>query len=105
MLLLVLRPISVINMPVIKHIGVLSLAKIEALGGVVIGLIIGIVFAVIGVAASRIPSVGLFGAGLGALSIIVFPIIYGVLMFISGAIIALLYNLFAGWVGGVELKW
>ncbi len=34
---------------------------------------------------------------------IVFPIMYGVLGFIFGVIGALIYNLVAGWTGGIEL--
>ena len=34
---------------------------------------------------------------------VVFPIIYGVLGFIFGAIAAFIYNLVAGWTGGIEL--
>jgi hypothetical protein len=35
---------------------------------------------------------------------IAIPIIYGIIGFIGGAIGALLYNLFAGMVGGVEIE-
>jgi len=38
-----------------------------------------------------------FGAG----AIIVFPIFYGLMGFISGLIGAAIYNFFAGWVGGI----
>jgi hypothetical protein len=33
-----------------------------------------------------------------------FPVLYGVIGFIAGLIGALLYNLFARWVGGFELQ-
>ncbi len=93
-----------INMTVIKHVGVLSVAKIEGLIGVVLGLILGIMVAALGAVTSLVPGMTAF-AGFGVLSIVIFPIIYGILMFICGAIGAFLYNLFAGWVGGVDLTW
>jgi len=53
-------------------------------------------------AASAIPAavgVGMFIAG-----IVFVPIIYGVIGFIIGVIGALLYNLVAKWVGGIEIE-
>jgi hypothetical protein len=41
----------------------------------------------------------IFGVG----AIVLFPVFYGVLGFIMAAIMAGLYNLFAGLVGGIEL--
>lgn len=32
------------------------------------------------------------------------PIIYGVMGFVGGIIAAALYNLFAGWIGGIEVE-
>jgi hypothetical protein len=43
-------------------------------------------------------------AGLGAVALIIGGIIGGAIWgFIYGAVIAFLYNIFAGWVGGVQL--
>lgn len=39
----------------------------------------------------------------GPLMIVVLPIMYGVAGFIGGIIFAALYNLVAGWTGGVEI--
>jgi len=85
-----------------------------------LGLIIGIVYALIGglalgmVGASggaggasggpsgaEMAGIGLIG---GLMAIILIPIFYGVLGFIAGAITALLYNLVAGWTGGIEME-
>ena len=45
---------------------------------------------------------GMAGFGMGFL--ILLPVIYGVLGFIFIAIACLLYNLVAGWVGGIEME-
>ena len=42
-----------------------------------------------------------FGLGLGA--IIVAPIFYGIIGGVGGALGALIYNLVAGWIGGLEV--
>ena len=42
----------------------------------------------------------LFGVG----AVIFMPLFYGALGFITGIITAALYNLVAGWIGGVELQ-
>ncbi len=86
----------------IKKIGVLSLAKIYAVITAIFGLIIGIIYAVVGTAASVSGEAGVLAA-LGIGSIIVMPIVYGIIGFISGAIGAWLYNLVANWIGGIEL--
>lgn len=39
----------------------------------------------------------------GPLMIVVLPVMYGVMGFIGGIIFAWLYNLVAGWTGGVEI--
>ncbi|RMG82927.1 MAG: hypothetical protein D6707_01960 [Bacteroidetes bacterium] len=87
----------------LKRIGVLSLAKLQAVLMAFVGLIAGISYAIMGATfASLAGSAGL-GAGLGFLAIIIFPILYAIFGFIGGAIEAFLYNLVAGWVGGIEM--
>ena len=91
-------------MSVLKHIGVLSLAKIYALIGIVFGLIYGIFFSsVILPLIPRLSSIASLGGG-GAVAVIIGGIIMGAIGgFISGAIFAFLYNVFASWVGGVQI--
>jgi len=89
----------------VKRIGVMSAAKLMALAGVLFGLIVGVLIAVFSSAipgAAEVP--GGFIYGLGLLSIIIFPIFYGVIYFISGALGALIYNLLAGWIGGIKIE-
>ena len=90
-------------MKVIKSIEIISWAKIHALFGIVIGLIYGIIFAVLGTAVSihaGMPGVGAFGL----MSIIIFPIMFAIMGFICGAIMAFLYNVFADKIGGIQVE-
>ncbi len=94
----------------LRRLGVLSVAKLEAVIFAVVGLIEGIFFAII--SASIASAAGALGVatgleiftGLGLLSIVIMPIAFGILGFIAGAIGAFLYNLIAGWVGGIEME-
>ena len=98
----------------IKKLGVLSVAKIEAAILLVISMLISIPYGLIIIIYS------LFGAGMvggnaalavggggvvvGILVMIGLPIFYSIMGFIGGAIAALLYNLFANFVGGIEIE-
>jgi hypothetical protein len=98
----------------IKKLGILSVAKMYAAIMLVISLLISIpyglfiiIFSLTG--ASSIGGQGglaLGGGGVvfGLLFMIGLPIFYGAIGFIGGAIGALLYNLFAGLVGGIEIE-
>jgi uncharacterized membrane protein YhdT len=93
-------------MVVLKSVEIFSWAKIHALFGIVFGLFYGVLFTVIGAAMGLsqgmpgIPRMETFGF----ISIIVFPIIFAIMGFICGAIMAFLYNLFASAVGGVQIE-
>ncbi len=98
----------------IKKLGILSVAKMYAVIMLVISLLISvpyglfiIVFSLTG--ASSIGGQGglaLGGGGVvfGLLFMIGLPIFYGALGFVFGALGALLYNIFAGFVGGIEIE-
>jgi hypothetical protein len=98
----------------IKKLGILSVAKMQGVMGLVIGLIIGVIYGLIIIAYSLLGAsilkgnsslaVGGGGVVVGIVAMIAIPIIYGIIGFIGGAIGALLYNLFAGMVGGVEIE-
>ncbi len=92
---------------IIRRIGPLSLAKLMgvlyALMGLIIGAIISVV-SLVGGAFMASQEGGAFGGMLfGAAAVVVLPIFYGCLGFVMTLIAAALYNLVAGWVGGVEL--
>jgi hypothetical protein len=98
---------------VLKKIGVMSLARILGIIYAFLGLIIGIFVALVvslgAIAGSRFsefshgpsPLLGLvFGIG----SIVIFPILYGLLGFLAGLIASALYNWIVGFAGGIELE-
>lgn len=95
----------------IKRLGVLSVAKMNAAITLVLGLIGGILWlgmvALAGFAGAMggAPAAGLMMGGISGIFVFVFLVIlYAVVGFIVGAIIALLYNLAAGWFGGIEVE-
>ncbi len=89
----------------ISRFGILSVAKISALIYAIFGLIAGLITALFSMLASAVG--GDFEPwffGFGFLSIIIFPIMYGILGFIGGIISSALYNLLSRWVGGIEVE-
>ena len=100
----------------VRRVGILSVAKIEGLLMFVIGLIIGVIYGLIFIIfgatimaamAQRSGAEALSGLGPivgGVIIMIVFPIFYGIMGFIVGAIGALIYNLAASVVGGIRLE-
>jgi hypothetical protein len=92
-------------MHIVKSVGVLSVAKIMGMIYACMGLIFAPFFLLIGLMGSAMghqnsPLAGIFGIGFAVLM----PVLYGVIGFVAGLIGALLYNLFARWVGGFELE-
>src|SRR3972149_1087826 len=89
----------------LKRIGVMSMAKLEAVIMAVVGLIMGLFVALFGALGAMMPGseAGLLGMGLGIFAVVALPIGYAIFGFISGAIGAAIYNVFAGFIGGVRL--
>ena len=98
----------------IRKLGVLSVAKIQASIMFIISLLISIPYGLIVIIYSLVGGsfvggnaglgVGAGGIVIGLLIMIGLPIMYSIIGFIGGAIASLLYNLFAGWVGGIEIE-
>ncbi len=88
----------------LKKLGVLSVAKLQAVIMAVFGLVIGIFYATLGPLMRAVTGSPAMSSQLGVLAIIILPIFYGILGFVFGAIGALLYNLFAKWLGGIEVE-
>lgn len=96
---------------VIKRIGVLSLAKVYgvvmAVFGLIFGVLSGLFMVLIGSLASvsNVPEASGAGAmmgGMGIATVVMLPILYGALGFVSGALTAWIYNLAVGFSGGLE---
>lgn len=98
----------------IKRVQVVSFALTIGAIYALFGFIVGILFAVLGgsilagllgMAGGSIPARALGGLGaLSVLAIIIFPIIYFILGFIGSAIAAILYNVVAPRVGGIQVE-
>jgi hypothetical protein len=92
---------------ILKRIGPLSLARIFGVLYGIIGLALGCAFAIVamlGGLATQETSGPIFGFVFGVGAVIFFPLIYGGLGFVMSLIMAGLYNLMAGWLGGIELE-
>jgi hypothetical protein len=97
----------------VKRIGVFSYAKITAITNAAVGLLIGIIYGVMVIIFGAAMMAGggrdtTAGGGVmlvvGLLIMIGFPIMSGIAGFIAGAIGAVIYNVAAGFVGGLELE-
>ena len=97
----------------IRRFGVFSVAKVQGLlmfvFGLIIGVIYGLFFMLFGAAMSAMAprgegqlAGGVSSVVIGLIMMIAIPIFYGILGFIFGAIGALVYNVAAGVVGGVQ---
>ncbi|HEX9701049.1 MAG TPA: hypothetical protein VGD06_16475 [Acidobacteriota bacterium] len=95
---------------VLRSVGVMSVAKLMGVLYAAIGFLIGAFMAMFSMLGAGMMAADQ-GAGAGALSmmfgvgsIIFLPIFYGLIGAVGGAIGAALYNLVAGFIGGVELN-
>lgn len=90
----------------IKKIDTLSTGKVFGILYAFIGLIFGLFitfFSLIGLAISP-DSSGLIAILFGVGAILLLPLFYGVLGFITGLISALLYNIVVKFVGGIKIE-
>ena len=96
---------------IVRRVRPLSLGKMLGAMYVTLGLIAGLIISAVSVLGFAIGSVAapdelgnmaglLFGVG----AVVFIPLVYGTLGFIGGLIAALVYNLIAGVVGGVEIE-
>ncbi len=91
---------------VINRVAPVPLAKVLGAIYMVIGLIFGciaMVFSLAGGLVAQQAGSGSLGALFGVGAIIFLPLLYGTLGFVGGLIFAMLYNLVAGKLGGIEL--
>ncbi len=92
-------------MSVLKRVSPASAFKVGLVAYGIVGLILGAFCSLIAVAGgafaphARMP----FLHSVGVFAVILCPIVYGIIGGIAAVIAAGLYNLAAGWVGGVEV--
>jgi hypothetical protein len=87
----------------IKQFGIVSVGKFFAVFGLVWGFFMGIFLAIgIGGMSSAMGAHAL-GIGAGLFGLIIMTILGGVLGFIGGAIVAIIYNIVLGATGGIEM--
>ena len=67
-------------------------------------VILMIVGAVAGANEKSVPFAGALGIGFGLILIIVLPLLYALIAFVMGALMALIYNLASRWMGGVIME-
>lgn len=86
----------------LKKINVISLAKIYGVLTSIMGLILGLFITILNLTLP-LPTgtIGYSWVGMGA--VIFFPIFYGIIGFVAGAMSAWLYNLVSKYIGALEL--
>jgi len=91
---------------IVKRIGPMSLAKISAALYALIGLIIGAIVSAASMIGGALggSEAGMIAMVFGAAAVILLPLLYGCMGFVGALIGASLFNLAAGWVGGIELE-
>jgi hypothetical protein len=94
---------------VIRRISPMSAAKVAGLVYALIGLVIGACFSVFMLTIGSLfadeprPEGAFFGMLFGAGAIVIAPVFYGVMGFVGGGLTAFVYNMVAGWAGGLEV--
>lgn len=97
---------------VLRRIGVLSSGKIMGAMYLLLGLIIGLIYAlvvfimfVVGSAGSETSgSMAAIGIAGGLLMAVLVPLFYGVMGFLGGLLMAAIYNFIVKFTGGLELE-
>ncbi len=93
-----------------------SLAELKRVGAVSVGTVFGLLYGGMGLIFGALVSffamlgfafgseVGTIGVFMGVGAIIFIPLFYGLFGFIFGCLSAWLYNIAAGWTGGIEME-
>jgi hypothetical protein len=98
-------------MATLRRVGPGSAFKVGFAVYGVLGLILGVIFALISLLGGPLlggvfppgAQPGVFRMFFGIGAVIMFPVCYGIIGGIGAVILALLYNLVAGWMGGLEV--
>jgi len=91
---------------ILRKIGVFSLGKIYGVISAVMGLIFGAIITIMSLALGSVMgnNGGAGGFIFGVGSIIILPIFYGICGFIAGLIVASVFNVVSGVIGGLEVE-
>lgn len=90
----------------LKNVAPVQFAAVSGVLYAILGLVFAVIwlpFAAIVAATGQSAAAHGFGFGLGVLSLVVFPIAYGIMGFVFGLITAFFYNIVAGFTGGIEV--
>ncbi len=85
----------------ISRIGVLSLGKIWGSIYAILGLLISLFFMVLILIGF---SKNMGGASMEIITLLLVPLLYGILGVVTGVVFALLFNVVAGLLGGLEIE-
>jgi len=94
---------------IVRRIGAWSVGRVYGAMMATLGLIFGACFALfslvgVGIAGANNPDIPSWvGAVLGVGAVIFLPLFYGGMGLVMGALMAALYNVFAGMVGGIDI--
>jgi hypothetical protein len=88
---------------ILRRIDPVSAAKVAGILYALLGVLFGVFMALFGSFFDAAGGGG-FGGSFGVAAIFILPVMYGIIGLIGGLISAFLYNLVAGWVGGVEVE-
>ena len=95
---------------VVREIGVLSVGKVAGIVYACIGLIVGALVALVsvlggfaGLVQDRAASAGFLAMFVGVGAVFVLPVFYGVLGSLVGMLVAVVYNVAARLVGGIQV--
>jgi hypothetical protein len=92
---------------VVKRVAPMSVAKVAATLYAILGLIFGGIISVISFAGQALMPAsedgGMMGMLFGVAAVVILPIFYACLGFVLSLLMTALYNLAAGWVGGIEV--
>lgn len=90
---------------ILKRVAPLQLGKVLGVLYGAMGILLVPIFLIFSVIGSQMPAqqrVAMMGFGVGFA--ILAPVFYGVMGFVTGALGALIYNLVAKWIGGIEVE-
>ena len=86
----------------VSRVGVWSLAKVQGILFAILGFSLSVLLSLsnVNLSSTNLAAV----AGFNLFGIFGFPIFYGLLGFVTGAVTAVIYNLVVKFIGGIELE-